>query len=117
MIRYCSKSSEIHCKCSGKLTLGSGRKKDKTRLVRIPDIRSKAAVVWNVHVEDFVNVVWVSCQLGIASEVIIIVEELTSSALFTTSCQAVIGWTLKPERFVNSFICQFRSLNKAILLC
>src|SRR6218665_3998211 len=88
--------------CAGKLTLGSGRKKDKARLVRIPDIHSKAAVVWSVQVEDFAAAVWVPCLLGIAQETIAIVEESTNSVLFTTCCQMIIGWSVKQDRCDSS---------------
>lgn len=81
------------CLNLGKFSLGSGRKKDKSKLRNIPDIYCKAAVVWNVTVEDAALCTDVECFLAISYEVLVLIEEKSKGVIFTATCKSVLGWT------------------------
>ena len=79
---------------TGKFSLGSGKKKDRCRLRSVPELSSVSSVVWSVTVEDFIRDVRLDCFLAIATEMIVIIEELNKDVLFTATCKSVIGWTV-----------------------
>ena len=54
------------------------------------------------QVEDFGQSDAVSCLLGIASESIVLLDEITRDVIFTMPCRAVIGWTSQQNRFITS---------------
>lgn len=83
----------MHCVYIGKFSLGSGRKKDKSKQCSIPDVFSKSAVVWSVAVDDSSLQSAVDCFFAIARDIIVIVEDQTRNVIFTTLCKSVIGWT------------------------
>ena len=79
---------------TGKFSLGSGRKKDRSRLRSVPEISSVSSVVWLVTVEDFGLDVRLECFLAIATEVMVIIDECSKDVVFALPCKVVIGWTV-----------------------
>ena len=79
---------------TGKFSLGSGRKKDRSRLRSVPEIGSVSSVVWLVTVEDFGLDVRLECFLAIAAEVMVTIDECSKDVVFALPCKAVIGWTV-----------------------
>lgn len=82
----------------GKFGLGSGRKKEKTKLKVVPDMYAKGALVWEVQVEDMGSASQVACLLAIAADTIVLLEESSKDVIFTIPCSTLIGWTPQPSR-------------------
>ena len=79
---------------AGKFSLGSGKKKDRSRLRSVPEIGSVSSVVWQVTVEHFSLDVRLDCFLAIATEMMVIIEDQNKDVVFATPCKSVIGWTV-----------------------
>ena len=88
---------------AGKFSLGSGRKKDRSRLRSVPEIGSVSSVMWPVTVEDFSVDVRFDCFLAIASEVIVLVDAQNRDVVFAATCKAVTGWTMLQS---NALVCR-----------
>lgn len=76
-----------------KFTLGSGRKKEKSKVKVIPDLYAKGATVFYVKIEDHGLCKEIDCFLGIAAEMIVLIEETTKDVIFTIPCSSILGWT------------------------
>jgi|JYMV01.1.fsa_nt_gi hypothetical protein len=48
--------------------------------------------------EDYLLTTQVDGLLGISSEVLVVIEEISSEAIFTVHCGAIIGWTSQATR-------------------
>ena len=79
---------------AGKFSLGSGRKKDRSRLRSVPEIASVSSVVWPVTVEDFNLNIRFDSFLAIAPEMIVIIEDQNKDVVFALPSKSVIGWTV-----------------------
>jgi len=79
---------------AGKFSLGSGRKKDRSRLRSVPEIGSRSSVVWPVTVEDFSVDVRFDCFLAVATEMVVIVNAQDREVVFAAPCKTVVGWTV-----------------------
>lgn len=85
----------VVCVCgSGKFSLGSGRKKDRSRLRSVPDIGSVCSVTWPVTVEDFCLDVRFDCFLAVGNEMLVLIDDRDKDVVFAVPCKAVIGWTV-----------------------
>jgi len=79
---------------AGKFSLGSGRKKDRSRLRTVPDTGSISSVVWPVTVEDFSLDMRVECFMAVGCEMMVLVDAQSRVVVFATPCTAVTGWTV-----------------------
>jgi len=79
---------------AGKFSLGSGRKKDRSRLRSVPEIGSISSVVWPVTVEDFSLDVRFDCLMAVGSEMVVLVDTQSRDVVFAAPCKAVLGWTV-----------------------
>jgi len=78
----------------GKFSLGSGRKKDRSRLRTVPEIHSISTLVWPVTVEDFSLDRRLDCSLAIGQEMLVIIDDDSKGVIFALPCCDVIGWTV-----------------------
>ncbi|CAE1170042.1 SIPA1L2 [Acanthosepion pharaonis] len=81
-----------------KFTLGSGRKKERSKVKIVPDFHAKGATVFFVKVEDHGFSKEIDCLLGIAAEYIVFIEDNTKDVIYTIPCSSILGWTA----FTNS---------------
>lgn len=81
-----------------KFTLGSGRKKERSKVKIVPDFLAKGATVFFVKVEDHGFSKEIDCLLGIAAEYIVFIEDNTKDVIYIIPCSSVLGWTA----FTNS---------------
>ena len=92
---YVNPAMIVQCLCdAGKFSLGSGRKKDRSRLRSVPDIGCLSSVTWPVTVEDFSLDARFDSFLAIATEMVVLIDDQTKDVVFAAPCKAVIGWTV-----------------------
>ncbi|XP_078515599.1 signal-induced proliferation-associated 1-like protein 1 isoform X2 [Lissotriton helveticus] len=72
----------------------ASKKKEKTKPYPGAELLSCGAVMWNVHVEDYISALEMECLLGISYEIVALIEQDTKTVVFNCSTRDVIGWTV-----------------------
>lgn len=71
----------------------STKKKEKIRLRFIPDVCQRGALLWKVLLDDSGQSQHVECFLGISSDTLVLIEELTKQIVFVSPCKSILGWS------------------------
>ncbi|XP_068246045.1 signal-induced proliferation-associated 1-like protein 1 isoform X1 [Palaemon carinicauda] len=80
-----------------------GGKKDKKSIRYIPDANLRGALSWPLSVHDASLQQNVDCVVGISSDSLVVVEEVSASVIFAAPCKSVIGWTYKQQQGLRVF--------------
>ncbi|GCB86222.1 hypothetical protein scyTo_0026870 [Scyliorhinus torazame] len=77
-----------------------GKRKERLRGSRAPELHSAGALVWNVTARLAQAPEEADCVLGVSNEFVVLLDQRLRSVVWNSSCRDVIGWTLSPGTII-----------------